>query len=108
MPTESWCVNLVHPWRRGVYNLILTGSAFMDPSLLFPKYNSEANAPNRALVDELLNCEDVLMNFIAASCNPAGEYLEFVRPTMRIDLSFTEGVQPLTFVGDLSSLVVTS
>ena len=76
---------------RGSYNLILTGSAFMDASLHFPKYNSENNAANRALVDEMFNCEDVLMNFIAASSSAPGEYLQFVRPTMRIDLSFTEG-----------------
>ncbi len=78
---------------RGLYNLILTGSAFMDASLHFPKYNSENNAANRALVDEMFNCEDVLMNFIAASSSAPGEYLQFVRPTMRIDLSFTEGAE---------------
>lgn len=65
----------------------------MDASLHFPKYNSEDNAANRALVDEMFNCEDVLMNFIAASSSAPGEYLQFVRPTMRIDLSFTEGAE---------------
>ena len=54
-------------------------------------YNDISNEAGRQLVDELFNCEDVLMNFIATSANLSGPPIRFLRPTVRIDLSFTSG-----------------
>lgn len=43
----------------------------MDSAALFPAYFSNATAPARALVDELLNCDDLLLNFVAANATRA-------------------------------------
>lgn len=71
--------------------MVLTGSAFIDAGRYFPLYNDESNTEMRDLVDKLFDCDDILMNFIAAQQNPRRPYLEFIRPAMRIDLSFTSG-----------------
>lgn len=71
--------------------MVLTGSAFIDAHRYFPLYNSGSNAERRSLVDKLFDCDDILMNFIAAQHNPRRPHVEFIRPAMRIDLSFTSG-----------------
>lgn len=42
-------------------------------------------------MDELLNCEDILMNFVVANATRTGPAVAFVRPRLRIDVSFTSG-----------------
>jgi len=42
-------------------------------------------------VDELFNCEDILMNFVVANATRTGPAVAFVRPRLRIDVSFTSG-----------------
>jgi hypothetical protein len=49
------------------YNVVLTGAAFMDASMAFPLYWSPAVAPARAVVDDLFNGEDLLMNFVLSN-----------------------------------------
>lgn len=48
-------------------------------------------AAGAALVDELLNCEDILMNFVVANATNSSPAILFVRPRLRIDVSFTSG-----------------
>lgn len=67
----------------------MTGSAFLDPRLYFPLYQQAA--AGIALVDELFNCEDILMNFVAAHATRSSPAVLFVRPRLRIDVSFTSG-----------------
>lgn len=49
------------------FNVILTGAVFMEHAELFPRVMAEELAPLRALVDELMNGEDLLMNFVVAN-----------------------------------------
>lgn len=58
---ESYAVGRRH------YNSVLTGAAFLDATTAFPAYWAEAVAPARAVVDEVFNGEDLLMNFVLAS-----------------------------------------
>ncbi len=79
---------------RGKYNMVLTGSAFMDARRYFPLYR---HARGRDTVDELFNCEDVLMNHVVAQSLRAGTEgapVHFVRPRLRIDISVTERALP--------------
>lgn len=71
--------------RKG-YNMILTGAAFMDSERAFSRYWSKDSDKGRALVDELFNCEDILMNFILAN-DTAGRAVEYVHPAWAIDTS---------------------
>lgn len=48
-------------------------------------------AAGAALVDELFNCEDILMNFVVANATNSSPAILFVRPRLRIDVSFTSG-----------------
>ena len=48
------------------FNALLTGTVFMDAERWFAAYWSEEQAGARGAVDERLNCEDVLMNFVVA------------------------------------------
>lgn len=52
------------------YNLILTNGAFLDANRAFPLYWHANNSAARAVVDEMLNCEDILMNLIWANAAP--------------------------------------
>lgn len=47
--------------------MILTGAVFMAHAQLFSKIMADDLAPLRALVDELMNGEDLLMNFVVAN-----------------------------------------
>lgn len=102
---------------QGAYSAILAGAAFMDSAALFPLYSSPALAPARALVDALFNCDDLLLNYVAANATraasaaaaaaaahkggqaaggAAAEELQWparlVRPQRRLDLSRLSGV----------------
>jgi hypothetical protein len=102
-------------FKEGRYSAILAGAAFMDSAALFPAYWSPALEPARALVDEVFNCDDLLMNFVAANLtraearaaaaetgqaqNTEGEgsdcgppAVRLVRPQRRLDLSRLSGV----------------
>ncbi|MCO5556846.1 hypothetical protein L7F22_010400 [Adiantum nelumboides] len=68
------------------YNMILTGAAFIDGELAFPKYWSQEADQGRALVDELFNCEDILLNFIMANGTTA-RTVEYIHPAWAIDTS---------------------
>jgi len=90
--------------RKGRYNLILTGAAFMDSRLLFPAYWTPTLEDARALVDKLHNCDDLLMNFVAANATRAGrterqrgsslppQTVQYMRAQRRLDLSDVSGV----------------
>ncbi|EFN51907.1 hypothetical protein CHLNCDRAFT_54762 [Chlorella variabilis] len=102
-------------FQQGAYNTILAGAAFMDSATFFPLYFSSSTAPARALVDEVFNCDDLLLNFVVANwtagqakatgAGPAaaggtGEGgasammppVQLVRPERRIDISRLSGV----------------
>lgn len=68
------------------YNMILTGAAFMDSEVAFQSYWSPEVEQARAVVDDLFNCEDILMNFILAN-QTAGRAVEYVHPAWAIDTS---------------------
>ncbi|KAJ7268242.1 hypothetical protein O6H91_Y399300 [Diphasiastrum complanatum] len=68
------------------YNMILTGAAFVDSQVAFHKYWSAENEQGRALVDELFNCEDILLNFILSN-STSSRTVEYVHPSWAIDMS---------------------
>ncbi|KAH7445702.1 hypothetical protein KP509_01G021000 [Ceratopteris richardii] len=68
------------------YNMILTGAAFVDSELAFSKYWSEDTDQGRALVDELFNCEDILLNFVMAN-STTDRVVEYIHPAWAIDTS---------------------
>lgn len=68
------------------YNMILTGAAFMDSETAFAKYWSQDVQKARAVVDELFNCEDILMNFILAN-QTSERVVEYVHAAWAIDTS---------------------
>lgn len=72
--------------NRREYNMILTGAAFVDSESAFSKYWSLEAEQGRALVDELFNCEDILLNFILANSTRA-RTVEYIHPTWAIDTS---------------------
>lgn len=84
--------------REEKYNMILTGAAFIDSSMYFSLYWSPKLAHLRALVDSKKNCDDILMNFVAASqtCgvdeDPTCQTVQYLRPLELIDLSHSSGV----------------
>jgi hypothetical protein len=53
-------------FRRGKYNVMLTAAEFFDSRYLSWYWAPELESA-RALVDELRNCEDILMNFVVAT-----------------------------------------
>ncbi len=77
--------------------MVLTGSAFLDARKYFPLYQHAAAGAK--LVDELFNCEDVLMNFVVANATRSGggPAAVFVRSRLRIDVSFTSGNDAVAF-----------
>ncbi|XP_047954608.1 glucosamine inositolphosphorylceramide transferase 1 isoform X2 [Salvia hispanica] len=81
-----------HARKHGGYNMILTGAAFLDGQAAFRWYWSEEAEAGRALVDELFNCEDVLMNYLYANASKGGVTVEYVRPAWAIDTSKFSGV----------------
>ncbi len=98
----------------------MTGAAFLDSRTAFPLYWADAVAPARQLVDELVNCDDLLMNFVVANASRGAReqhgragsagaaaaaaqggsleavqgapVVEFVRAQRRIDISYLSGV----------------
>eukprot|EP00250_Pteridium_aquilinum_P002465 c12685_g2_i1 orf=769-3075(+) len=72
--------------NRREYNMILTGAAFVDSETAFPKYWSREAEQGRALVDELFNCEDILLNFILANSTKT-RTVEYIHPAWAIDTS---------------------
>ena len=58
----------------------------MDRDFAFNAYYAEDNIAGRALVDELHNCDDLLLNFLMAKKLAGKQYVQFVRPTKRIDV----------------------
>ena len=78
----------------------------MDSHTAFPLYWAPAVASARALVDELMNCDDLLLNFVLANVTraeaeaagsdtapqPRRQTVHWVRPERRIDVSKLSGV----------------
>jgi hypothetical protein len=87
---------------KGWYNIILTGAAFIDSRIAFGAFWSDSKPMQqaRALVDQVFNCDDILMNFVVSNMTvqrvgkkgkKQGSVL-FVRPSRRLDVSFLSGV----------------
>lgn len=55
------------------YNLILTNGAFLDATRAFELYWHQNNTAARDIVDEMLNCEDILMNLVWANAAGLGQ-----------------------------------
>lgn len=97
--------------RRGRYNMILSGAAFIDSQSYFPAYWSEELSPARDLVNELRNCDDMLMNFVVGNVTrdwglpnpdpvqqkkePMFVPVDYVRAQRRLDVSHFSGVGTL-------------
>ncbi|MEW5307839.1 MAG: hypothetical protein WDW36_010212 [Sanguina aurantia] len=75
-----------HTAEVGRYNILLTGAAFFDKDLMFKAYWDNDNAAARDYVDKNLNCEDFLANFVLAKALRGRQYVEYVRPTQRLDV----------------------
>ena len=77
----------------GHYNIILAGGTFVDHAY-YDSYWAAQHAPARTLVDELTNCEDLLLNFIVANATrSAGQpSVLYVRPRVRIHAWRLSGV----------------
>ena len=75
--------------KRGGYNVILTGAAFMDGGAASRRYWSEKAAEGRKIVDDDFNCEDLLMNFLYAneSDSASRRTVEYVHPAWAFDTS---------------------
>ncbi|KAK6790374.1 hypothetical protein RDI58_014174 [Solanum bulbocastanum] len=80
-----------HARKHNGYNMILTGAAFMDTKMAFEMYWSKEAAPGREVVDNLFNCEDVLLNFLYANASSSNT-VEYVKPAWAIDTSKFTGV----------------
>lgn len=81
--------------EQGRYNLILSGAAFLDNRRYFEKYWAEELEPLRAIVNEKLNCDDILMNFVVAYSHSQSSSLpvvQYLRPDSLVDLSHSSGV----------------
>lgn len=76
-----------HARKHNGYNMILTGAAFVDHEVAFERYWGKAAETGRQMVDEVFNCEDVLMNFLYANATPAGPTVEYIKPAWAIDTS---------------------
>ncbi|KAK9804142.1 hypothetical protein WJX73_004457 [Symbiochloris irregularis] len=68
------------------FNVILTGAVFMEHAKLFSHIMAAELTPLRALVDELMNGEDLLMNFVVANLTRGSHlpYAEAIPVTWRI------------------------
>ncbi|KAK9097691.1 hypothetical protein Syun_024736 [Stephania yunnanensis] len=74
---KTW-IYTVHPDK---YSIVLTKFMIMNTDYLY-KYScegAESMAKARALVDEMVNCEDILMNFVAAEESRSGPVLAEAR-----------------------------
>ncbi|XP_062212061.1 glucosamine inositolphosphorylceramide transferase 1-like [Phragmites australis] len=80
-----------HARKKGGYNIILTGAAFMDHRLAFKRYWSKEAQTGRQIVDSFFNCEDVLLNFLFANASSTST-VEYVKPAWAIDMSKFSGV----------------
>jgi hypothetical protein len=96
--------------QRKQYNLILSGAAFVDSRTYFPAYFSPELTAARAFVDKVVNCDDLLMNFVVANATLSGHMVrgdgdratagsmlmppavQYYRPSRRLDLSHWSGV----------------
>ncbi|KVI05051.1 glycosyltransferase family protein 64 protein C5-like isoform X1 [Cynara cardunculus var. scolymus] len=81
-----------HARSHNGYNMILTGAVFIDRQEAFERYWSKEAEPGRKMVDEVFNCEDVLMNFLYANATPSGPSVEYIKPAWAIDTSKFSGV----------------
>lgn len=80
-----------HARKHNGYNMILTGAAFMDTKKAFDMYWSKEAAAGREVVDNLFNCEDVLLNYLYANASSSNT-VEYVKPAWAIDTSKFTGV----------------
>ncbi|XP_060212509.1 glucosamine inositolphosphorylceramide transferase 1-like isoform X1 [Lycium barbarum] len=80
-----------HARKHNGYNMILTGAAFMDSKMAFEKYWSKEADAGREVVDNLFNCEDVLLNYLYANASSSST-VEYVKPAWAIDTSKFTGV----------------
>ncbi|KAJ0718485.1 putative hexosyltransferase [Helianthus annuus] len=81
-----------HARKHNGYNMVLTGAAFVDHDVAFERYWGKEAEPGRNMVDEVFNCEDVLMNFLYANATAGGVSVEYVKPAWAIDTSKFSGV----------------
>ncbi|KAI3816179.1 hypothetical protein L1987_15870 [Smallanthus sonchifolius] len=81
-----------HARKHNGYNMILTGAAFVDHDAAFERYWRKEAEAGRITVDEVFNCEDVLMNFLYANATLGGASVEYVKPALAIDTSKFSGV----------------
>lgn len=92
-----------HAIERGQYNAVEPGAAFMDSQSAFAAYYSDALAEARAMVDEKMNCDDILLNMALANATAAAlagggpdavpqPAVQWLRPERRLDLSRLSGV----------------
>lgn len=59
----------------------------MDSGLVFPAYSGPLNKDGRDYVDEVFNCDDLLLNYLMASkLGPGVQHAQFVRPSRRFDV----------------------
>jgi len=70
----------------GLYNIILAGASFLDRELVFEAYYSEENTAGREYVDQVFNCDDLLLNYLMAHRLKGAQYVQYVRPTKRFDV----------------------
>ncbi|PWA96354.1 glycosyl hydrolase, five-bladed beta-propellor domain-containing protein [Artemisia annua] len=80
-----------HARKHNGYNMILTGAVFIDREVAFERYWSKEAEAGRETVDEVFNCEDVLMNFLYAN-GSRDPTVEYVKPKWAIDTSKFSGV----------------
>jgi hypothetical protein len=81
--------------EQGRYNLILSGAAFLDSRRYFGMYWAQELEPLREIVNEKLNCDDILMNFVVAHSHSQRSSLpvvQYLRPDSLVDLSHSSGV----------------
>ncbi|XP_071732933.1 glucosamine inositolphosphorylceramide transferase 1-like [Rutidosis leptorrhynchoides] len=82
-----------HARKHNGYNMILTGAVFIDREVAFERYWSDEAELGRKMVDEVFNCEDVLMNFLYANSTTGDSpSVEYLKPTWAIDTSKFSGV----------------
>ena len=57
-------------WYTGRYEMMLTKASFLDVNFLTKYTNEERFGRAREYVDEVHNCEDILMNFVVGDAHP--------------------------------------
>jgi len=76
-----------YTYDKGQYNIVLAGAAFMDKDSVFELYSSPMNKKGREYVDQVFNCDDLLLNYLVASnLGDAVQHAQYVRPTKRLDV----------------------